>query len=215
MCDHRVADVMVRQVVPAGRETSFRDLVTALLDHRVPAVPVVDPEGRPIGLVTAADVAAKSEFHGGADRLPALGGPRHRNRWRKAGARTAGELMTAPAPTIAADAPLHMALRRLAVAKSAQLCVVDQEGRLVGLMSHRDVLSALLRPDADIQAEAEAGAPAGVAVRVADGVVTLTGTVGLRSVAEQAVRTARCVRGAVAVTDELDFGFDDLTAHAL
>ncbi|WP_460431572.1 CBS domain-containing protein [Amycolatopsis echigonensis] len=215
MCDHRVADVMVRQVVSAGRDTSFRDLVTALLDHRVPAVPVVDPAGRPIGLVTAADVAAKSEFHGGADRLPALGGPRHRSRWRKAGARTAGELMTAPAPTIAADAPLHEALRRLADAKSAQLCVVDQEARLVGLMSHRDVLSALLRPDADIQAEAEAAAPAGIAVRVADGVVTLTGTVGLRSVAEQAVRRAQCVRGAVAVTDELDFSFDDLTAHAL
>ncbi len=215
MCDQRVADVMARQVVSAGRDTSFRDLVTALLEHGVPALPVVDPAGRPIGLVTAADVAAKSEFHGGADRLPAFGGPRRRSRWRKALARTAGELMTAPAPTIAADAPLHVALRQLADAKPAQLCVVDQAARLVGLISHRDVLSALLRSDADIRAEAEAGAPEGVTVRVADGVVTLTGTVGLRSVAEQAVRSAQCVRGVVAVSDELDFGFDDRTAHAL
>ena len=215
MCDQRVADVMARQVVSAGRDTSFRDLVTALLDHRVPAVPVVDPAGRPIGLVTAADVAAKSEFHGGADRLPTLGGPRRRSRWRKAAARTAAELMTAPAPTITADAPLHLALRRLTDAKSAQLCVVDQQARLVGLMSHGDVLSALLRSDADIQAEAEAGAPAGIGVRVTEGIVTLTGTVGLRSVVEQAVRAAQRVRGVVAVCDELDFRFDDVTAHGL
>ena len=215
MCDQRVADVMARPAISAGRDTSFRDLVTALLDHGVPAVPVVDPSGRPIGLVTAADVAAKSEFHGGADWVSTFSRPRRRSRWRKAGARTAAELMTAPAPTIADDAPLHVALRRLADAKSGQLCVVDQEDRLVGVVSHRDMLSALLRSDADIQAEAEAGAPPGVAVRVAEGVVTLTGAVGLRSVAEQAVRTAQSVRGVVAVSDELDFGFDDLTAHAL
>ncbi|WP_027927813.1 CBS domain-containing protein [Amycolatopsis benzoatilytica] len=215
MCDQRVADVMARQVVSARHDTSFRDLLAALLEHGAPAVPVVDPAGRPIGLVTAADVTAKSEFHGGADRVPTLGRPRRRSRWRKAGARTAAELMTAPAPTIAADAPLHAALRRLADARSDQLCVVDREARLVGLMSHRDVLSAFLRSDADIQAEAEAGAPAGIGVRVAEGVVTLTGTVGLRSVVEQAVRAAQRVRGVVAVCDELDFRFDDVTAHGM
>ncbi|WP_329059228.1 CBS domain-containing protein [Amycolatopsis sp. NBC_01480] len=215
MCDQRVADVMARQVVTAGRETSFRELVTALLEHGAPAVPVIDPAGRPIGLVTAADVAAKHEFHGGADRLPTLGGPRRRSRWRKAGASTAAELMTAPAPTIAAGAPLHAALRRLADARSAQLCVVDQNTRLIGLISHRDVLSAFLRPDAEIRAEAETGAPADIDVQVAQGIVTLTGAVGLRSVAEQAVQAAQRVRGVVAVRDELDFRFDDVTAHGM
>ncbi|WP_091629419.1 CBS domain-containing protein [Amycolatopsis saalfeldensis] len=206
---------MARQVVAAGRDTSFRELVSALLEHGLPAVPVLDPAGRPIGLVTAADVAAKREFHGGADRLPALGRPRRRSRWRKAGACTAAELMTAPAPTVDADAPLHVALRRLADAKSAQLCVVDRNARLVGLLSHHDALSAFLRSDADIQAEAEAVAPADIGVQVVEGIVTLTGTVGLRSVVEQAVQAAQRVRGVIAVRDELDFRFDDVTAHGM
>ncbi|WP_020659918.1 CBS domain-containing protein [Amycolatopsis benzoatilytica] len=215
MTDQRVADVMTRQVVAVGLDTPFRDVVHALLEHALLAVPVVDPAGRPAGIVSGADAAAKREFRGGADAPLLLGNLRRWGRWRKAGAFTAAEAMTTPAPTVAATAPVHLALRRLADRRYAQLCAVDERGRLVGVLTHHDALRCYLRSDAEICSELEARLPGEIVLHVSDGTVTLTGTVQLRSSAIHAVRDARQMPGVVVVRDCLDYRIDDLHAHGL
>ncbi|RSM85282.1 CBS domain-containing protein [Kibdelosporangium aridum] len=81
MGEPTVAEVMTRQVITAVPDTPFKELAGAMLAHGIDVLPVVDLDGRPLGVVSEADVMTKLEFHGGADPTPMLAGPRCRSRW--------------------------------------------------------------------------------------------------------------------------------------
>jgi len=96
---------------------------------------------------------------------------------------TAGELMTAPAITIGPQATVPAAARLMNARHIRRLPVVDDKGRLAGVVSRRDLLSVFLRPDEDIAADARRvlndillAEPGEAEVAVRNGVVTLTGT---------------------------------------
>ena len=121
--------------------------------------------------------------------------------------------MTAPAITIRPDATIAAAARLMNAHHVRFLPVADAEGRLVGIVSRRDLLSVFLRPDAEIArqvseifADILPGGSAGIQVAVRNGVVTLTGQTEL--VAEEdliptAVRLAWDVEGIVDVVDKV------------
>ncbi|HZD00985.1 MAG TPA: BON domain-containing protein, partial [Actinomycetes bacterium] len=97
------------------------------------------------------------------------------------------------------------------------LPVVDADGRLVGIVSRRDLLGAFLRPDEEIRRQIRAGVlnaalrlPKGeVDVQVHEGVATLSGKVVWRSVAQQIVALTNAVDGVVGVVDQLEYRRDD------
>ncbi|WP_112225278.1 CBS domain-containing protein [Lentzea atacamensis] len=68
------ARVMCRRVVTAAPETLFEDLVGMVLACDVSVVPVIDPAGRPQGVVSETDLPAKLEFRGGTDARAGAGG---------------------------------------------------------------------------------------------------------------------------------------------
>ena len=209
-----VASVMTTEVVTASTHTLFRDLVETLTDRRVSAVPVVDADGRPIGVVSEADVLAKQEFHGGGDDLP------HdragRDRWYRALAHTAGELMTTPVRAVHAHEPLSVAARLLNGAKVRRLFVTDDDGRLVGVVSRRDLLRVYRHSDDELRAQVEAllaeiGVPPdAVRVRADSGVVTADGELSRRGQVDAAVRAVRALPGVVAVRNNLSYLVDDV-----
>ena len=90
--------------------------------------------------------------------------------------------MTAPAITIGPDATIPAAARVMNTHHVRRLPVIDKDGKLVGIVSRRDLLSVFLRPDADIahdvqQILARARLPTPRPHRDGQhGVVTLTGT---------------------------------------
>jgi CBS domain-containing protein len=109
-------------------------------------------------------------------------------------------------------------LARLGVRR---LPVVDENGRLAGVLSRNDVLRAFLRPDGEIAREVETDVlrrtmcidPAAVRVRVIDGVVVLGGQLersGMGPVVESLVGS---VAGVVAVVNELTYAIDDTDGH--
>ena len=90
--------------------------------------------------------------------------------------------MTAPAVTIGPDATIPSAARLMNTHHIRRLPVIDEDGKLVGIVSRRDLLSVFLRPDQDIVhdvrqvlAELPVAEPKDVIVTVKHGVVTLTG----------------------------------------
>ena len=58
--------------------------------------------------------------------------------------------MTAPAITIGPDATIPAAARLMNTHHVRRLPVVDEDRKLVGIVSRRDLLSVFLRPDADL-----------------------------------------------------------------
>ncbi|MEV6995018.1 CBS domain-containing protein [Streptomyces sp. NPDC093228] len=180
---HLVSDVMTQRVVALDRTATFKDIVKAIRQWNVSALPVVGEENRVVGVVSEADLLRKEEFRGGDpdryDRLDRL------SDLVKVGAVTAEELMTAPAVTVRANETLGQAARTMARAKVKRLPVVSDEGTLLGIVSRSDLLKVFLRDDEDIAEEIRDEVVAHlfpaplepVRVEVHDGVVRLTGRV--------------------------------------
>ncbi|WP_314174507.1 CBS domain-containing protein [Streptomyces winkii] len=205
---------MTRAVIAVGREATFKDITRKMREWQVSAVPVLEADGRVIGVVSEADLLAKEEYRDGA---PVLGEPRERmEQLRKSGALTAGELMTTPAVSVHEDAPLAEAARIMAHMRVKRLPVVDGEGRLRGIASRVDLLKVFLRTDEDIAAEirrdvigmlpgtAASPSPPSLRVDVEKGVVTVTGELADSSLVPVAARLIRSVEGVVDVRFDLD-----------
>ncbi|MFG3294864.1 CBS domain-containing protein [Streptomyces sp. NPDC048179] len=181
-------------------------------DWRVSALPVVEGEGRVVGVVSEADLLHKEEFRDGdPDRYTQL---RRIKDMAKAGALTAGELMTSPAITVGPDATLAQAARIMARSRVKRLPVTDGLGVLQGVVSRADLLKVFLRDDDEIAEEVRREvvsylfpAPASVVrVEVHDGVVTLAGRIRDTSLVPVAARLVRAVEGVV----DVDF---DVSPH--
>ena len=219
----QVQDVMTRNVASVREGTAYREIVDVLADRHVTAAPVVDETRRVLGVVSEADLMYKVEFQG-RPRERRILPDRHRREARaKAGATLAADLMTAPPVTITPDATIVEAARLMDARGAKRLPVVDDLGRLVGIVTRGDLLKVHLRPDAGIRRDVveevlwrSLGVRDGVVdVTVQRGVVTLTGQVERRSTAQLAVRLARQVSGVDEVVDALGYAIDDAPMAAL
>ena len=179
----RVSDVMTTSVVTVDRITPYQEIDRLLTEHRISGMPVLKMGREVVGVVTEADLlAAEDETNRRARMASSIGG-RRLHRKQPHASLTAGTLMTAPAITIGPDATIPAAARLMNTHHIRRLPVVDEDGKLVGIVSRRDLLSVFLRPDADIihdvrqvLDEIPVTDPKDVIVTVHHGVVTLTGT---------------------------------------
>lgn len=212
-----VAALMTTDVVTVGPGTVFKEVVERLHERRVSAVPVVDAEGRVVGVVSEADLLLKEERPG---RRP--GGPLvdpHGDSAR-ALARNAAAMMTSPAVTVRPEATLTEAARLMHRRHVKRLPVVDADGRLAGIVSRGDLIRVFLRSDDALAREIREDVllqtlvldPTAIAVAVHDGVVRLEGQVETRSLAAIAARLVQGVEGVVAVENRLRWRVDDATA---
>ncbi|MFF8908321.1 CBS domain-containing protein [Streptomyces olivaceoviridis] len=202
---HRVGDVMTRAVVAVGRKALFKDIVERMEEWKVSALPVLEGDGRVIGVVSEADLLPKEALRDSdPDRFTRT---RHLTDLAKAGAVSAEELMSTPAVTVHGDATLAEAARIMAVRHVKRLPVVDAAGVLEGVVSRGDLLKVFLRPDNDLADEIRRDIvdvlfPAPVEpvhIVVSDGVATLTGRVGDAVRIPLAARLVQGVEGVVGV----------------
>ncbi|MEU7058652.1 CBS domain-containing protein [Streptomyces sp. NPDC046197] len=214
-----VSDVMSHTVAAVGRRAAFKEIVQMMQDWKVSALPVIEGEGRVVGVVSEADLLPKEEFRDSdPDRATQL---RRLGDLAKAGGLAAEDLMTSPALTVRANATLAQAARMMAHAKVKRLPVVNEVGMLEGIVSRADLLKVFLRDDEEIAGEVRrevvaylfpASAPA-VRVEVRNGVVKLIGNARDTSLVPVAARLVRAVEGVVDVEFELT-GSDRATRPA-
>jgi CBS domain-containing protein len=202
---------MTRNVITVGPETPLRDVARMMADHGISAVPVVE-NGSVLGIVSEGDIVSK-------ERGPSL--PRGRlSRWfgrapsaaetDRLEARIAGQAMTSPAITIdswrttaeAAALMLDRRVHRLPVLK---------DGKLVGIVSRPDLVSAFARSDEEIALDVREDVllrsfwmtPGEVEVSVRNGEVSVTGTVESDLLAQIIPETVQRVPGVVRVKPKL------------
>jgi CBS domain-containing protein len=146
-----VSEIMDRDPVTVAPETSVQDVVSALREHQLPGVPVVDSEGTVWGIVTEADLVLPDEdgdlhiphyinLFGGTVFLEPLS--RFGDRLRKAFAANAADMMTRDVDTVGPDTTVREAARLIHETGHNRLPVV-QDGKLVGVVTRLDVLGAL------------------------------------------------------------------------
>jgi CBS-domain-containing membrane protein len=199
-----VKDVMTTRVIWVRKDASFRDLAAALRRHRVSAFPVLGDGDEVIGVVSEADMLTKEAPLGG------FSGLLHHRDAEKARGITAGDLMTAPAVTVAPEDTVEHAAGLMYTRKVKRLPVVDANGHLVGIISRADVLAVFDRADEDIRREITDEVtllvdPKAIDVKVSDGIVTLTGIPETNEIGREIVQRVRHVQGVVAVRDRLSY----------
>lgn len=219
MSHRKISDVMSTDVVTVRMETPFKDVARLLARRDVSAAPVVCADGRVVGVVSQADLLVKQSTQEPEWRRSPTSWWRRRRNARRARATTAGELMSTPAITVPAKATVVSGARELTLHSIKRLPVVDDDGKLVGIVSRKDLLSVFLRPDEDIRADIihnvfEFGlgmpvSPAVLAVTVQDGVVTLEGQVELKSQLELVEQMTRHIDGVVDVRMKMTYRRDD------
>jgi CBS domain-containing protein len=149
-----VAEIMERDVVSVRPDDDVESLLRLMRAHELPGVPVTDESDHVVGIVTESDLVIRDED---ADlRLPhhidLFGGviflepiKHYEERLRRAFASTVSEMMTANPITVAAQDSIRDAARIIAEHRHNRLPVVDEDGRLVGVLTRVDVLEALTR----------------------------------------------------------------------
>jgi len=209
---------MTTRVISVRKDASFKDMAAMLRSSRISAFPVIDDAGKVIGVVSAGDLLVKEAVL--ADGTSLLAALRHIREDDKAAGVTAADLMTAPAITIRPDASVVDAARLMYDRRVKRLPVVTAAGRLMGIVSRVDVLAVFNRPDEEIRGEVihevlpavVAGTPTGFTVTVADGIVTISGSLASGQVGHAILDAVRHVQGVVAVRDRFSYATDGHSA---
>ena len=187
-------DVMTHNVVTASPHTSVSEIARRLFEHRISAVPVVEADGRVVGIVSEGDLMRQPET--GAGQQPSwwlrLFAPSEEKAhvYLRAHGRHAHEVMTRDLVTAAEDTPLQEVAKLLEKHRIKRVPVL-RDGKLVGIVSRANLIQSLatrgrshLPPAGDRQLREQVrnaimatGAQSElVSVVVANGVVHLFGT---------------------------------------
>jgi len=146
----KAADVMSRDVITVTPQTTLRELAKILSEHGINGVPVVDDDGKVIGVICESDLVKQNRpIHIPTvfvilDSVIPLDNPwRLQKEFKRLAATTVGEIYSHPAVTVAPDTDLSEVARIMSDDKYYTLPVVDG-GKLVGVLGKADVIRSLL-----------------------------------------------------------------------
>ncbi len=200
----KVVDLMSTDVIAVTPETGIREAARLMFRNRVSGLPVVDGARRLVGIITEADFLRLE-----VDRAEQPSDVEH-----------VSDVMSTGVVTIGPEATLYEAAKTMATQDVKRLPVVDDEGRLLGVISRSDVVSVFTRPDDVIEDEIKEDLvrrvlfvdPDAIEVSVRNGVVTLSGEIGTRTEARLLEELARRLDGVMRVANELEWRIDDTSA---
>ena len=215
-----VQNVMTTEVTTIRLDTPLKDVARLLVQRGISGLPVVDAEGKVLGVVSEADLLIKEQ---GVTALPRRRGARIRGESQttraglaKVRATTAGQAMTMPAITIGPEASLPTAAA-IMVDRGINRLPVVKDGVLVGIVSRADLVRAYVRSDDQIAEYIRYDLllrhllvnPVMFDLTVKDGLVRISGQAETRSIAEMIERLVATVPGVIAVEAQLTWIYDD------
>lgn len=152
----KARDVMSKPVISVHPDTPLREVARLLLDKEISAVPVVDNNGTPIGMVSEGDLirpdrAAREAWRQSWLEIFAEGEPLAPEllAWLQSQTHNARAVMSAPAVTVTEDTELGEIARVLITHRIKRVPVV-RDGRVTGIVARDDLLRALASNKADL-----------------------------------------------------------------
>jgi CBS domain-containing protein len=214
----KVKELMTTEVRTVSIDTPLKEVAAILAGEGISGLPVVDPAGGVVGVVSEADILYKER-----PRPPRRSGPLAvffdgavYDAVTKAAARTAGEAMTAPPITIGPDRVVAEAARLMTEHDVNRLPVVKGD-ELVGIVTRADLVRAFTRADEEIMREIREEVlrralwlePEAITVDVLKGEVALAGQLEGRSDVQLLQALVERVPGVVGVRSEVTWRVDD------
>lgn len=198
-----VRDLMTTDVVAVAPTTSIRDAARMMFRYRVSGLPVVDPDGHVLGIITEGDFLAM-------ELRRADGGE---------AAEFVSEVMSHSVLAISPDLEV-MEAARFMHSHDVKRLVVTEDARMTGILSRFDIVAGFTRPDDLIEDEIREDLirrvlfvdPETVDVNVANGIVTLFGKIGTRTEVRLMEELTRRLDGVVDVENKLEWRIDDTDA---
>jgi CBS-domain-containing membrane protein len=191
-----VVDLMTTEVIAVSRETGLREAARLMFRNRVSGLPVTEPDGTLAGIITEADFL----------RLEV-----ERQEGKRAQNDTVGDVMSRGVVTVRPDVEIYEAAKIMATQEVKRLPVVDDDDRLLGVISRADIVSLFTRPDDVIEDEIREDLirrvmsidPDGIQVDVENGVVILRGEVETRGEARMLEELTNRLDGVLRVESDL------------
>lgn len=120
----RVADIMTASVVTCGPDTPLSQVARKMCNNDCGAIPVLDDQRRPVGIVTDRDITCR------AVGLDADGDVREME---------AREVMSRPVVTVSPETTVHECCQVLESNQLRRIIVVDELGACCGIVAQADV----------------------------------------------------------------------------
>ena len=142
----KARDVMVSPVITVKPSSSVMEVAKIFLERRISAAPVVDDQGKLVGIVSEGDLLHRAE----------AGTERHRSWWLqlftaeetlateyvKAHARKVLDVMTRDVITAGPNTPLHE-ITALLEQNSIKRVPIVKDGQLIGIVSRANLIQAV------------------------------------------------------------------------
>jgi CBS domain-containing protein len=140
-----VREVMTTNVITVGVNADLQEAAGLLSEHGISGMPVVEETGRVIGVISEADIlimAGMKRDHTFKDILRSIiGDPVP----AKKGGKKVRDVMSFPPITSKADDDIGEVAKILDERRIKRLPVVDDDGKLVGIVSRADIVRAIGR----------------------------------------------------------------------
>ncbi len=141
---------MTTSVITVTPDTSIKELVKVLGEHRINGVPVLDKDSRLVGIVTEADVVDQCKklhipsFFNFLDGVIFLENPAHlEQEIKKMAGTTVGDILSAKVKTVAPDTPVQDIATIMAEEHIHTIPVMDGD-KLVGIVGRWDVVKSII-----------------------------------------------------------------------
>lgn len=128
---HLAADLMTPNPIVLPQSTSLAHAAQQLVAHNLKRLPVVDAEGRLVGMLSRGDLLGT---------VAAGVGPHEQVQLPVGSPQTVAEVMLREVPTVRPDTPLAEVIERLHASSRQRVVVVDGDRRVVGMITDGDVL---------------------------------------------------------------------------
>ena len=149
----RACQIMTSEVITVGADANVVEAIKMMIDNQVSGLPVVDPAGHLIGIISQGDFIRRAEIGTQRKRarwLTFLTGPRQAALdFSREHGRKVADIMTANPVTITEDAPLEQIVQ-IMESRNVKRVPVMRGDRLVGMVTRADFLPALVELARDV-----------------------------------------------------------------
>ncbi len=146
----QVKEIMTSEVVTVSTTDSVEQCAKLLQEHDISGLPVLDEAGKVAGMITEGDLIRRASRVKAPGYLEILGGliylgspKKFVDELQRAMSLEAGQLMSKNLISIKPEDTIEQAATLMVEKKISRLPVLDQNGKLVGIVSRRDIMGSL------------------------------------------------------------------------